>query len=245
MNSRFEWATPEVGRARNGIDVSSKGHSTYKIFSPFSHSSSYSIPVPGKESVRADSVEGIWQGLKIIDGVTDESLFHGRPKKRKGIPSGHRYEGFTWDNKPTLDYKSARKQIYVPAYVYHAVNNCVDSVKEDLEHRLQSGNVVIYDVDSNGSINDLSQPYSHASLLVDLLNVLKDSPLPPFNKTHFTYLDEQTDAAYAYLPELNGLQKELLWTVLTFAYRFSQDELKQSFGKHFIVAQGPSHLPAF
>jgi hypothetical protein len=38
----------------------------------------------------ATSVEDIWQGLKRIDGHTDETCFM-RPRKRRGVVSGHDY----------------------------------------------------------------------------------------------------------------------------------------------------------
>ncbi|MEM4266294.1 MAG: hypothetical protein QXX65_04435 [Candidatus Woesearchaeota archaeon] len=223
MGNAFKWLPPEAGRQEGGIDVSSHGNSLYRIFSPFSYDEKYCIPVPGEESLRAHSVEGIWQGLKIINGRTDPSLFFGRPRKRQGETQGHFF------GKDILDYRTARKQIYVPAYVYHAVNNGLGTVKDDLEKRLQEGPVVMYDVGSNGNIDDLSRPFSHAALLVQLLNVLKDSPLPPFNKRKFTYTHEQVDAMLEYRSSLRDKQKSLLDEIVTFAYLFSPDELRQNF----------------
>ncbi len=229
MSTVFKWVPTAAGRQECGIDVSSRGCKIYRCLSPFSHSEAYQIPVPGDESLRAHSVEGIWQGLKIINGATDTSLFFGRPRKRRGETQGHLF------GKDVLDYRTARRQIYLPAYVYHAVNNGLGAVKDDLERRLQSGPVVVYDIGSNGNIDDLSSPFSHAALLVDLLNVLKDAPLPPFNKKHFTYTHEQVAAMLDYRNGLKENQKQLLDEVITFAYLFSRDDLFANFALRAIA----------
>ncbi len=219
----FIWV-PYKSRNKNGaIDVSSRGKGPYRKLSPFSHKEAYNIPVPGKEDVRAHSVEGIWQGLKIIDGVTDFSLFEGKPSKRRDAPTGHLL------GDETLGYVDARRQIYVPAYVYHVINNALGGVKDDLETRARPGPVALFDVESNGDINNASQPYSHAALLVDLLNLLKDSPLPPFSKKQFTYLHEQVDAFLEHRDTLGKNELELCDDLITFAYLFSPDEVKATF----------------
>jgi len=220
----FIWVPYENGRSNGAIDVSSRGRGPYRKLSPFSHNTAYQIPVPGREEVRADSVEGIWQGLKVIAGATDFSLLHGRPKKRHGKPAGH------WFGEDIIDYVSARKQIYVPAYSYQVINNALGGVKEDLEARVSTSRpVALFDVESNGSINDTSRPYSHAALLVRLLNFLKKSPLPPFNRKHFTYLHEQVDALLEHRAQLSGDELDLCDDVITFAYLFSPDELTATF----------------
>ena len=224
----FVWALPSEGKSKGGIDVSSYGNKAYKKLSPFSYHTDYNIPVPGREYQRAHSVEGIWQGLKIIDGKIDESLFTGKPNKRRKQPEGHMF-GNPLFGQDVLGYASARQQIYVPAYIYHAVNNALDDVKDDLEKRLETGPDIMYDVESNGQIKDVSKPYSHAALLVDVINLLKDAPLPPFNKTRFADLDDQVDAAVAYREQLQDKKLNLFDNVITFAYLFSPDELKQTF----------------
>jgi hypothetical protein len=221
--STFLWATREEGHATGGIDVSSYGSGSYKKFSPFSNSPTYRIPVPGNEQIRADSVEGTWQGLKIISGRIEPSLFKGRPRKREGKPEGHQFD------HNVLNYIESRKKIYLPAYIYHVINNALPSVSSDLESKMREGPVTFYDVESNNDIDDGSAPYSHAALLADVLNVLKDSPLPPFNKQRFTYLDEEVDAAIRYRETLSEKDRKLLDETITFAYLFSPSELHKSF----------------
>ena len=229
----FVWSPEE------GIDVSSHGRHPYRLFSPFSYAKNYKIPVPGQEDIRADSVEGIWQGLKIINGQTDFSLLNGKPNKRKGQPEGHLL------GKEITDYFGARKQIYVSAYVYHAVNNALPEAWSELEQRLQEGDVILHDVETNGRIEDLSSPFAHSALLVQLLNVLKDAPLPKTNPTHpnphgsrFTCLHEQVNAFVAYRGTLSLEDQAMLDEVITFAYLFSPDDHKQTFALRTMHAAG-------
>ena len=49
------------------------------------------IPVPGMPGTVSDTVEGIWQGLKVIRGKIAPHLFRGRGQKRGGKPAGHQY----------------------------------------------------------------------------------------------------------------------------------------------------------
>lgn len=226
----FIWSPEE------GIDVSSHGRPPYKLLSPFSHDSEYKIPVPGSEHIRADSVEGIWQGLKIFNGSHDPSLFTGRPHKKKGKPEGHLY------GKEVIAYVDARKNIYVPAYIYHAINNALPKAWPDLEQMLKDGNAVLHDVETNGSIENPMRPLAHSAILVELLNVVKDAPIPKIDVCHpnpessFRYLHEQIDALVAYRESLPAGKKHLLDEVVTFAYLFSQNEHKQTFALRMIKA---------
>jgi len=219
----------------NGIDVSSHGRPPYKLFSPFSHNPEYQIPVPGSEYLRADSVEGIWQGLKILNGTTDTSLFTGRPQKRKGTPDGHIY------GKEVLNCVDARKNIYVPAYIYHAINNALPKAWPSLERMLKDGCVVLHDIEKNGSIENSTRSLAHSAILVELLNVIKGAPIPKTdaghpNPTAFRYLHEQVDALADYRKNLPADKKRLMDEVVTFAYLFSPSEHKQTFALRMIKA---------
>ncbi len=219
----------------NGIDVSSHGRPPYKLFSPFSHDPEYKIPVPGSEYLQADSVEGIWQGLKIFNGSPDPSLFTGRPHKRKGVPEGHLY------GKEVINCVDARKNIYVPAYVYHAINNALPQAWPSLEHMLKDGDVVLHDIETNGSIENPARSLAHSAILVELLNVVKDAPIQKTNAGHpnpeaFRYLREQVDDLAEYRKKLPTEKKRLLDEVVTFAYLFSQSEHKQTFALRMIKA---------
>jgi len=222
-NNSFRWVSARANKPENSINVSSKGKRPYNRFSPFSYDSSYQIPVPGQENLRSESVEGIWQGLKVINGMPDFLSFEGRPHKRRGKPGGHLF------GSKLIGYVKAREEIYAPAYVYHVVNNCLDSVYQGLEERLYSSDVFLYDTERNGSIKDASSPYAHSALLAGLLNFLKKAPLPPFNKERFNYLHEQVDALIEYRSGLSEQEVALCDDLVTFAYLFSPDELKAIF----------------
>jgi len=215
----YKWVPPEIGRNNGSIDVSSYGTEPFRKLSPFSHNPSYEIPVPGNEQLRSHSVEGVWQGLKIIDGQTDPSLFVGKPRKLTGNIEGHQF------GKDVLGYLDARRRIYLPTYTYHVVNNGIDAVRS-LEAHI--GNQ-LYDIESNDDVNDTSRPYSHAALLVDLLNVLGSAPIPPFNKQKFQNLSEQVDATVEYRKQLSEEEMRLFDEVITFAYLFSQNDLGETF----------------
>ncbi|MEM3154588.1 MAG: hypothetical protein QW165_03435 [Candidatus Woesearchaeota archaeon] len=225
----FRWSPEE------GIDVSSKGKYPYKLFSPFAYDKTYRIPVPGFEDMRADSVEGIWQGLKIINGKTKAELFTGKPRKREGRVEGHAY------GNEVLNYLQARKLIYVPAYIYHAVNNALPRAWQCLEQKIADSDIFLHDVEKNGSINDTSSPFAHSVILAELLNVIKDSPLPksehsmpnPY-ESRFTYLHEQVNALCEYRIKLPEERKKLLDEVITFAYLFNPDVKKQDFALNVI-----------
>ena len=231
-NECFVWAPQLEGRLQGGIDVSSYGEEPFKRLSPFSYSQKYNIPVPGNEQIKAYSVEGIWQGLKVINRKTDFSLFKKRPSKRRGHPEGHLF------SNRLIGYLEARENIYVPAYVFHVINNILDNIVGELEKKVEP--VVFYDVEPNNDIKDLSKPFSHASLLVTLLNVLKGAPLPPFSRHKFLDAKEQASATFYYRESLKDFKKEVFDNVITFAYLFSHEELKESLAL-YIIKQGLSH----
>ena len=216
MNNYFTWSQ------NRGIDVSSHGEHPYSLFSPFACNKESPIPVPGNEQIRAYSVEGIWQGLKIINGKTDESLFSRNPKKRKGSVEGHFF------GTKVLDYLTARKQIYVPAYVYHAVHNALPHNARDLERMIKISDVAMHDVEKNGNIQDVTKPLAHSAVLVTLLNVLINAPIPPFSQDRFESLHQQVDALSDYRAQLRDDDRAILDEVVTFAYLFSPDPLQQT-----------------
>ena len=70
------------------------------------------IPIPGRSSQVSDSVEGVWQGLKIIRGRIDESYFRGKGRQRKGRVQGHLL------GEKKMGYVEARNRIFVPSYAH-------------------------------------------------------------------------------------------------------------------------------
>jgi hypothetical protein len=143
-------------------DVSSRAKPPFVKLSPFFPHGL--IPVPGHPGKTSDSVEGIWQGLKVLTGAIDETYFAGKGKKRRGRPEGHLFEG------RQLGYIEARRSIYLPAYTY-LWRECIGRDLRRLFHRIAvSGQPqYFYDFESNGDVDDPSSPLAHASVLVGLL----------------------------------------------------------------------------
>jgi len=168
--------------------------------------------------VRAQSVEGIWQGLKLIEGRIDESMFSRAPKKRKGNIQGHKF------GNNVLDYQKARQEIYVPSYVYHVVHRALPETAATIEKLVQP--VKFHDVEKNGDINDTSSAFAHSALLAQLLNVLWDAPIAPFNKQCFSSLADRSS-----LPQR---ERQLFDEIITFAYLFSPSTLEQTFALRYV-----------
>ncbi len=147
------------------IDVSSDGLYPYNLFSPDTHSPKIQIPVPGMEEEFAESVEGIWQGLKVINGEIDRYLFHGKPHKREGQEGGHMYKG------NILRLEEARWSIYIPTYKFYLDHYVPEEVISSILIEQRSGKkVFVYDVNDNGDIRN-PQPLAHAAVLATHLNL--------------------------------------------------------------------------
>ncbi len=148
------------------FDVTSKGE--YKIFSPFYPHGG--IPIPFSGSVTSQSVEGIWQGLKVFEheGIDcscfDNSTMKGlkRTVRTHGRCMGHQ-KGL--GSKELLGYIEARKQIYIPSYNWMLEHKCQKEV-EYFKQLLKEGKTIVFlDYDTNEDIEDPKKPLSHASLL--------------------------------------------------------------------------------
>jgi hypothetical protein len=145
------------------IDVSSYAEEPYCRLSPmWPHGG---IPVPGMPNTTSDTVEGIWQGLKIIRGKIATRYFSGMGQKRGGKPAGHQF------GKKTLDIVEARYKIYRPAYEW-MLEHCIDPaiLEEFISQALQGITQHFYDMADNGDINNGDAPLAHASILVQYLN---------------------------------------------------------------------------
>lgn len=151
------------------IDVTSKGAEPWVQFSPFFPHGG--LPVPFSDGVEAESVEGIWQGLKVFEkedidprkfAIRNMSGIK-RSTRKHGKVLGHR-RGV--EGRELLSYLDARKQIYLPSYRYvlqHKLETCVRQIEGLAIH----GPVVLLDYETNTDIEDLSKPLSHASLIAD------------------------------------------------------------------------------
>lgn len=164
------------------LDVTSKSEDKWVMLSPFYPHGS--IPVPFSEGWVSESVEGIWQGLKVFEKtgidfkvMREMSMTNiKRSVKTLGNCLGHQ-KGV--DGKYLLGYCEARKKIYMSTYFWVLENRCQPLIQELLDLS-KNGVVVLLDYNTNTDIEDLSSPLSHASLIVRYL------------ERYFTDQDRQT-----------------------------------------------------
>ena len=144
-------------------DVSSYADPPYCRLSPmWVHGG---IPVPGADGVSSDTVEGVWQGLKVIRGKTASRFFSGPGMKRGGKPSGHLF------GRKEIGVIEARRRIYVPTYEWVLENRIAPELILGFINAACAGVVQhFHDVGDNGDPNDPDQPLAHAAVLVRYLN---------------------------------------------------------------------------
>ncbi len=127
------------------------------------------IPVPHSPDSFAQSVEGLWQGLKVFENedidasrwqITDLKGIK-RAGRTRGQVRGHR---FGVDSDVLLGYRDARYLIYLPAYRWVLENRLAAEVKR-LRAFASHQTVVLLDYETNGDVEDLSRPLSHAALV--------------------------------------------------------------------------------
>lgn len=150
------------------VDLTSKAEAPFVRFSPFFPHGN--IPVPFSAPRCAESVEGIWQALKVFESQDvdpsklDVRSMRGikRSVRRFGRCLGHR-AGLEGDR--LLGYLEAREQIYLPSYAW-VLAECLQPELEELRAMARSGPLLLLDYETNGDIQDLSKPLSHASLVM-------------------------------------------------------------------------------
>ena len=150
------------------IDVTSKSNNEFVRLSPFFPIGG--IPVPFSSEEEAETVEGIWQALKVFEkeGVDVEKLYNRRmtglkrTETKLGKCLGHQ-KGL--QSEELLDYIDARKEIYVPAYNWMLEHRCWNLVLR-IKEMCVEGVVVLLDYNTNPDIENASKPLSHASLII-------------------------------------------------------------------------------
>jgi hypothetical protein len=154
------------------IDVTSRGPEPWVRFSPFYPHGN--IPVPFRPGFTAASVEGIWQGLKVFEhadvdpGTLRNTTMRNLKRGARGLGPvlGHR-AGL--DGAELLDYRTARRQIYLPAYRW-VLEHCLQAEIAELRRLGASDTVVLLDYETNADLDDIGRPLSHAALLVRYLD---------------------------------------------------------------------------
>lgn len=146
------------------IDVTSKAPEPWVRLSPFYPHGG--IPVPYSDGVTSQSVEGIWQALKVFKDVdVDPSKLEintmkalKRTVRRYGPVQGHR-AGLHGDR--LLPYETARRQIYLPTYRWVLENRVADLI----EQLRTKNDVVLLDYTTNADVSNSAIPLSHAALI--------------------------------------------------------------------------------
>jgi hypothetical protein len=163
---RFVNVTSRAGDPRK---LGGKTGSQYVKLSPFFPVGGVPLP-PGVVCGRKDSesVEGLWQGLKIIGCETDFRKFGIKTMKNLKRPARNDTVGghFVGKDKQPLDYLAARREIYVPAYVLHLKK--MRDVVEKLRAEATQHKVALVDY-TDAEWDDLSKPLSHACVLRHVL----------------------------------------------------------------------------
>lgn len=159
------------------IDLTSKAEDPWVKFSPFYPHGNISIPFSEQ---MGQSVEGIWQGLKVFETAEiDPSKFDRtdmkglkRTVRRFGQCLGHQ-KGL--NSKELLDYKTAREEIYIPMY-----KTVLETHLQDLVDKIRTiakeQQVVLLDYEISTDWQDLNKPLSHANLV--RLYLLNEYPNP-------------------------------------------------------------------
>jgi len=153
------------------IDLTSKSDLPWIKFSPFYPHGN--IPVIDSPEYFSQSVEGIWQGLKVFEREDiDLSKFNitnmkgiKRTIKKLGKVIGHR-KGV--NSSDILGYQAARLKIYLPTYRFVLKNCLIDEIK-DLKSKLNNSDLVFLDYETNTDLYNLNRPLSHASLVASYL----------------------------------------------------------------------------
>lgn len=161
------------------LDISSKGEQPWVKFSPFYPHGNIPIPpISDNQKYFSQTVEGIWQGLKVFEGEDiDRSKFAiknmegiKRTVRKFGKPLGHRYGV---EGQELLDYPTARTKIYLRTYAW-VLDNLLQKEIQLLKEKAVKQDLVLLDYNTNEDIENYKSPLSHAGLVKRYL--LKKSP---------------------------------------------------------------------
>lgn len=185
------------------IDITSKGKEPYVRLSPFYPHKN--IPVPFSEKIFSNSVEGIWQGLKVFEFEDiDTSKFEitnmkgiKRTVRKLGKPLGHR-NGVS--GLKLLDYVTARKQIFLPSFEWVLLNRA-KNVVESLVKLALKGDLVLLDYETNCDIENTVKPLSHAALV----KIFIEKNFPEIGLTSFNKQDLKNTKPLTELQSLKGV----------------------------------------
>ena len=139
----------------------------YRTLSPFYVHGG--IPVPGLPGKTSDTVEGIWQGLKVIRGEIGASVVP-RAGPKSGVVRSRRATAmarncWAWSRPGTRSTVSPMSGSWRTGSTRALINQFVDQARQGRPQ-------YFYDMGDNGDINDPEMPLAHASLLAQYRNRL-------------------------------------------------------------------------
>ena len=154
------------------VDVSSTSKDpTFAKFSPvYPHGR---IPVPGMADAESQTVEGVWQGLKVFEKENcciknGKSSIKRAANEKRGALLGHRF-GIGKEMNDLIGCVEARRKIYIPTYLYMMEEYMQNEIGL-LRGLLAEGQKIAFiDNETNGNIEDISKPLSHASIISEFL----------------------------------------------------------------------------
>jgi hypothetical protein len=149
------------------LDMTSRAEEPWVRFSPFYPHGD--IPVPNSPGLVGQSVEGLWQGLKVFEHEdVDPSRWEiadmrgiKRAGAKRGKILGHRLGP---GSEVLLGYREARYQIYLPAYLW-VLEHRLQAEVEQLRREWADRPLVLLDYETNRDVDNLSRPLSHAALV--------------------------------------------------------------------------------
>ena len=150
------------------VDVTSRAPHPWIRLSPFYPHGD--IPVPFSPDLTGQSVEGVWQALKVFEN-SDVDVSKLQIKSMRNIKRSSRINGRVLGHRKgvhgseLLGYLDARRLIYLPVYKWMLINKTFDLVDSLRNLAAQSPDIVLLDYNVNGDIGDLSRPLSHAALV--------------------------------------------------------------------------------
>lgn len=148
------------------VDTTSQGEMPFRKLSPF-YPHGY-IPIPFSPGQYAESVEGIWQGLKVFSnsdidvGKFTTLSMRGikRSSRSYGAILGHR-KGINGDE--LLGYTEAKRAIYIPSYL-HVIERNLQTELGELAALASGSDLVLLDYNTAPNPLDPVKPISHAVL---------------------------------------------------------------------------------
>lgn len=130
------------------------------------------IPVPGRRGTMAESVKGVWEGMKLIGpkgkvGRMNTGYFTG-PGRDRPVKEGEWFSGFHFEGR-AIGLQDALKLIFLPTYLWTIQNHCPDLLG-NLKVLARNRDVWLYDGNASVDLFDDTMPLSHAAIVVAFLN---------------------------------------------------------------------------